>query len=72
MYTQPRAPNPTPPPRAYKPSSSANDYLPVVSPVDGETIGKVCVSNAADVEEAVAHAQKAFPAWSALTVVRDP
>lgn len=61
-----------PPPRAYKPSSSANDYLPVVSPVDGETIGKVCVSNAADVEEAVAHAQKAFPAWSALTVVRDP
>lgn len=56
--------------RAYKPSLSAHDYLPVVSPVSGETIGKVCVSNAADVDEAVAHAQKAFPAWSALTVVR--
>lgn len=63
------APDPTST-RAYKPSSSANDYLPVVSPVNGDTIGKVCVSNAADVEEAVAHAQKAFPAWSGLTVVR--
>lgn len=28
---------------AYKPSSSANDYLPVVSPVDGATIGRVAV-----------------------------
>jgi malonate-semialdehyde dehydrogenase (acetylating) / methylmalonate-semialdehyde dehydrogenase len=53
---------------AYKPSSSANDYLNVVSPVDGSVLGKVCVSNAADVEEAVAHAQRAFPAWSSLTV----
>lgn len=56
--------------RSYKPSSSANEYLPVISPVNGETLGKVCVSNAADVEEAVAHAQEAFPAWSGLTVVR--
>lgn len=53
---------------AFKPSASANDYLPVVSPVDGTTIGKVCVSNAADVEEAVTHAQQAFPAWSGLTL----
>ena len=28
---------------AYKPSSSANDYMPVVSPVDGKTIAKVAV-----------------------------
>lgn len=49
-------------------SSTSGTYSPVTSPIDGSKIGSVCLSNAADVEAAVAHAQQAFPAWSGLTV----
>jgi len=52
----------------YQPSSSSNPYLPVISPVDGTQVGKVCISNAADVDMAVACAQEAFPGWSGLTM----
>lgn len=52
----------------YQPSSSSNDYLPVISPVDGTQVGKVCISNAADVDMAVACAREAFPGWSGLTM----
>ncbi|OQS01257.1 methylmalonate semialdehyde dehydrogenase acylating [Achlya hypogyna] len=52
--------------RFVAPASGA--YLPIESPVTGATIGKVALSTAADIEDAVAHAKKAFPAWSGLTV----
>jgi malonate-semialdehyde dehydrogenase (acetylating)/methylmalonate-semialdehyde dehydrogenase len=44
------------------------NYLPIESPVTGEVIGKVAISTAADVAEAVIHAKKAFKLWSTLTV----
>jgi acyl-CoA reductase-like NAD-dependent aldehyde dehydrogenase len=52
----------------YQPSSSSNHYLPVISPVDNTQVGNVCISNAADVDMAVACAQGAFPGWSGLTM----
>jgi malonate-semialdehyde dehydrogenase (acetylating)/methylmalonate-semialdehyde dehydrogenase len=45
-------------------SSSGRERL-VVSPYDGRRIGRVGLSNAADVDRVVAAAQRAFPAWAA-------
>lgn len=48
--------------------TSKGDYLPVKSPTDGVQIGKVYLSDASDVSTAVACAQRAFPAWSGMTM----
>ncbi|GAX11872.1 hypothetical protein FisN_20Lh071 [Fistulifera solaris] len=46
----------------------SNEYIPVLNPTNGATIAHVAVSNNTDVETAVASAQAAFSAWSALTI----
>jgi methylmalonic acid semialdehyde dehydrogenase len=46
----------------------SNEYIPVLNPANGATIAQVAVSNEHDVATAVASAQAAFPAWSALTI----
>jgi hypothetical protein len=47
---------------------SSGEYLNVVNPSTMQTIGRVGVSNSVDVDEAVAMAKAAFPAWSRLTI----
>ncbi|MEW5843432.1 MAG: CoA-acylating methylmalonate-semialdehyde dehydrogenase [Bacteroidota bacterium] len=42
--------------------------LEVISPLDGSVISSVPLSNADEVRSAVATAQNAFPAWSAMTI----
>lgn len=44
--------------------ASSQKFLDVVSPLDGNLLSKVCLSNAKDLDEAVASAKKAFPKWS--------
>lgn len=41
---------------------------PVISPLDGKELGTVILSTAQDLDLAVQAAQKAYPAWSSLTV----
>ena len=41
------------------------EYLDVTNPATGDLLGRVPLSNRADVEQAVAAAQAAFPAWRA-------
>src|SRR5207237_914100 len=43
--------------------SSATEFLYVVNPATAETLGRVPLSPAADVDAAVAAAAKAFPGW---------
>lgn len=43
-------------------------YLDVNNPADGSVIARVPLSGAADVDRAVAAAQKAFPGWSAMPI----
>ena len=45
-----------------------HDYLDVFNPSDGSVISKVPLSSRADVDRAVAVAQAAFPAWSAMPI----
>ena len=45
-----------------------HDYLDVFNPSDGSVISKVPLSSRDDVDRAVAVAQAAFPAWSALPI----
>ena len=47
---------------------SSGEYLDVENPADGHVIGKCGVSNKDDVDTAVAAAEAAFPAWSAMTI----
>ena len=47
---------------------STNEYLPVTNPATGAQIASVALSNADDVNTAVASAKAAFPAWSSLTI----
>lgn len=47
---------------------STGEYLDVLNPADSKTIGKVGLSCAKDVDEAVDAAEAAFPAWSSLTI----
>jgi malonate-semialdehyde dehydrogenase (acetylating)/methylmalonate-semialdehyde dehydrogenase len=47
---------------------STGNYLIVENPANGDTIGTVGVSGAKDVDRAVAAAERAFPAWSKLTI----
>lgn len=41
--------------------ASSQKFLDIVSPLDGNLLSKVCLSNARDLDEAVASAKKAFP-----------
>ena len=47
---------------------SSGEYLDVFSPLNGEIISQVPLSSAAVVDEAVAGATQAFPAWSELPI----
>src|ERR1043165_3093182 len=44
------------------------DYLDVFNPADGRVISRVPLSARADVDRAVAAAEKAFPVWSAMPI----
>lgn len=46
--------------------ASANRF-PLHSPIDQRLLGEVCEGDEAEVQAAIAAAQQAFPAWSALT-----
>jgi aldehyde dehydrogenase (NAD+) len=46
--------------------AASGDWLDSVNPATGEVWAQIPASNVADVEEAVAAAKAAFPAWSAL------
>lgn len=48
--------------------SQSEQFSEVVSPLDGRVLSQVLHSTAADVDSAVQAAQKAFPAWSNLTL----
>lgn len=47
---------------------SSGEYLAVVNPSDFTIEGKVGISKAQDVQDAVAAADAAFPAWSKRTI----
>jgi malonate-semialdehyde dehydrogenase (acetylating)/methylmalonate-semialdehyde dehydrogenase len=53
---------------SWTPSSSA-DALPVVNPASGETLARVPLSAAADLDAAVSAARAALPAWRAVSVI---
>lgn len=44
------------------------EYLPVISPVNGEILSEVPLSSAKEVDSAVRAAQKAFPEWASTTL----
>jgi aminomuconate-semialdehyde/2-hydroxymuconate-6-semialdehyde dehydrogenase len=48
----------------------SNTYLDVINPATGKKINEVPVSNETDIADAVLAAEKAFPAWSALTNIQ--
>ena len=48
--------------------TEAERNLDVISPIDGKQISSVVLSSKKDLDEAVQAAQKAFPAWAALTL----
>jgi len=45
-------------------NSFSQKFLEVISPVDGSLLSKVCLSSAADLDNAVNAAKKAFSTWS--------
>lgn len=47
--------------------SKGQDSMDVISPLDGSVISSVPLSTTQDLDRAVQAAQKAYPAWSALT-----
>jgi len=49
-------------------AGDVNDFLEVTNPADGSVISHVPLSAAEEVDRAVAAAQKAFPAWSAIPI----
>ncbi|MBD3729670.1 MAG: NAD-dependent succinate-semialdehyde dehydrogenase [Sphingomonadales bacterium] len=49
-------------------SGEGRDTLDVVDPASGETIGAVPLANEADLDEALAAADRAFPAWRDMDV----
>ncbi len=52
----------------YVDGKGEHDYIDVFNPADGTVISKVPLSSREDVDRAVAVAQAAFPAWSALPI----
>jgi len=65
MFVDSRLPPPAPP-RARR-GQQARDSFETVNPATGEVLGRVAVSGPAEVEQAVAAATRAQPAWAALT-----
>jgi acyl-CoA reductase-like NAD-dependent aldehyde dehydrogenase len=51
---------------SYCPASSGRTFS-VENPADGSIVAEVAEGDAADIEEAVAAAERAFPVWSSLT-----
>jgi len=47
---------------------STGEYLNVINPANFQVEGRVAVSNTKDVQDAVAAAEAAFPAWSSRTI----
>lgn len=50
--------------------SKSGKLHPIFNPATGETAGKVALANRAEVEQAIAAAKAAFPAWSTTPPVR--
>jgi acyl-CoA reductase-like NAD-dependent aldehyde dehydrogenase len=50
------------------PVSTDGCYMDIHNPATSQVIGKVCLSNADDVEAAVEAASTAFVSWSELTI----
>ena len=65
MFVDSRLPPPAPP-RARR-GPQARDSFETVNPATGEVLGRIAVSGPAEVEQAVAAAARAQPAWAALT-----
>lgn len=51
---------------SYRPASSGRTFA-VENPHDGSIVAEVAEGDAADIEQAVAAAERSFPVWSALT-----
>jgi acyl-CoA reductase-like NAD-dependent aldehyde dehydrogenase len=51
-------------------SASSAEAIAILNPSTGEKIGEIANSPAAVVEDAVAAAKRAQPAWSALPAIR--
>jgi acyl-CoA reductase-like NAD-dependent aldehyde dehydrogenase len=51
---------------SYRPASSGRTFA-VENPKDGSTVAEVAEGDAADIEQAVAVAERSFPVWSVLT-----
>jgi malonate-semialdehyde dehydrogenase (acetylating)/methylmalonate-semialdehyde dehydrogenase len=50
-------------------ASSSSETLPVTNPATGETLARVPLSSAADLDAAVRAAREALPAWRAVSVI---
>jgi len=48
--------------------SAANEYLPIISPYTGKTIGECPLGGAKDLDQAVKAAEDAFPAWKKTSI----
>ncbi len=49
-------------------SGEDDDAAPVINPATGETIAEVPLASTGDLDEALAAAERAWPAWRALDV----
>ncbi len=58
---------PTPPPHRARRAPPARDSFATVNPATGEVLARIAVSGPAEVDQAVAAASRAQPAWAALT-----
>ena len=54
---------------AWQPAAHATDELHVINPATGETIARVPLSGAADLDAAVQAARAALPAWRAVSTI---
>jgi len=52
----------------FVPPASSRDFLDVHSPISGDVIARVPLSNSVDLDAAVTAAKAAFPKWSALPI----
>ena len=51
-----------------QPTNGFTKQLDIISPINGQLLSKVGLSNRQDLSKAVIAAQKAFPNWSQLTL----
>ena len=54
---------------AWQPAAHANDELEVINPATGETLARVPLSGAGDLDAAVQAARAALPAWRAVSTI---